>query len=224
MGSGKSSLLHALLGEMLTSSGEVTLAGGMITLFTLALHLKRKESYLCKDAMVDPYHEFACFLGTVILIIQSLTSRVLRYTNTIFMITFTRHRSRKRSFYIGRVAYTSQDPWICNATLRDNILMGGEVNEERYNKCLDACALRPDLAELSGGDQAEIGEKGVNLSGGQRARVSLARACYAGIALMPALPYCAHLFCRANSNISVGSKGRIPTAPLYIYLTSEAFT
>lgn len=63
--------------------------------------------------------------------------------------------------------------------------MGGEVNEELYNKCLDACALRPDLAELSGGDQAEIGEKGVNLSGGQRARVSLARACYAGTALLP---------------------------------------
>ena len=89
---------------------------------------------------------------------------------------------------VGRVAYTSQDPWICNATLRDNIIMGGEVNEERYNKCLDACALRPDLAELSGGDQAEIGEKGVNLSGGQRARVSLARACYAGKAFPFYLP------------------------------------
>ncbi len=85
----------------------------------------------------------------------------------------------------GRVAYTSQDPWICNATLRDNILMGSEVNEDRYQKCLDASALRPDLAELSGGDQAEIGEKGVNLSGGQRARVSLARACYAGIQSEP---------------------------------------
>ena len=59
--------------------------------------------------------------------------------------------------------------------------MGGSFDERRYNACLDACALRPDLAELAGGDQAEIGEKGVNLSGGQRARVSLARACYAGM-------------------------------------------
>ena len=48
-----------------------------------------------------------------------------------------------------------------------------------YERCLDACALRPDLAELPGGDAAEIGERGINLSGGQRARVALARACYA---------------------------------------------
>ena len=102
----------------------------------------------------------------------------------IIFVQAVRQGSRERKPFIGRVAYTSQDPWICNATLRDNIIMGGEVDEERYNKCLDACALRPDLAELSGGDQAEIGEKGVNLSGGQRARVSLARACYAGIVLI----------------------------------------
>lgn len=74
--------------------------------------------------------------------------------------------------------YTSQEPWICNATLRQNIVMGREMDGERYERCLDACALRPDIAELTGGDSAEIGEKGVNLSGGQKARVSLARACY----------------------------------------------
>jgi ABC-type multidrug transport system fused ATPase/permease subunit len=78
------------------------------------------------------------------------------------------------------VAYTCQEPWISNATLRDNITMGDDVKKELYDSCLDACALRPDIAELSGGDAAEIGEKGVNLSGGQRARVSLARACYSG--------------------------------------------
>lgn len=170
----------------------------------------------------------------------------------------------------GRIGYTSQDPWICNATLRDNIVMGSNFDSDKYNKILDACALRPDLAgirplnaknrpssghapikglsstrkcfdsflgkntsfsvegqklhslcmllarqtrlkpqaltnfqprfwnfaihhcdnsvsevlscilELQSGDMAEIGEKGVNLSGGQRARVCLARACYSG--------------------------------------------
>ncbi|GJP36813.1 hypothetical protein CLOM_g21286 [Closterium sp. NIES-68] len=82
----------------------------------------------------------------------------------------------------GRVAYTSQDPWILNATVRDNILMGGPaqgaVDEARYQRVRDACALRHDLAMLAGGDMAEIGERGINLSGGQKHRVALARAVY----------------------------------------------
>ncbi|CAI5512620.1 unnamed protein product [Closterium sp. Naga37s-1] len=86
----------------------------------------------------------------------------------------------------GHVAYTSQDPWILNATVRDNILMGaaGEaaaaaVDEGRYQRAIDVCALRHDLAMLAGGDMAEIGERGINLSGGQKHRVALARAVYA---------------------------------------------
>ncbi|EFN56982.1 hypothetical protein CHLNCDRAFT_143584 [Chlorella variabilis] len=79
----------------------------------------------------------------------------------------------------GTVAYTQQDPWIQNATVRDNILMGAPLEESRYRHVLEACALRPDLEMLAAGDETEIGEKGVNLSGGQRHRVALARACYA---------------------------------------------
>ena len=78
----------------------------------------------------------------------------------------------------GTVAYTAQEPWIQNATLRDNILMGNEYDEERYASVLDACALQTDLELLPAGDMSEIGEKGINLSGGQRHRVALARACY----------------------------------------------
>ncbi|KAJ2518877.1 hypothetical protein H4217_003055, partial [Coemansia sp. RSA 1939] len=78
----------------------------------------------------------------------------------------------------GRIAYAPQQPWIMNATLRDNILFGLKYNEAFYNRVIEACALRPDLDILSGGDMTEIGEKGINLSGGQKARVSLARAVY----------------------------------------------
>merc|ERR1719440_1750988 len=79
----------------------------------------------------------------------------------------------------GRAAYFSQTAFILNDTLRANILLGGPLEEERYQATLRACALLPDLAILPGGDMTQIGEKGINLSGGQKARVALARACYA---------------------------------------------
>ena len=78
----------------------------------------------------------------------------------------------------GNVGYVSQQAWIQNATLKDNILFGEMYNKEMYDNVIDACALTPDLDILSGGDMTEIGEKGINLSGGQKQRVSLARAVY----------------------------------------------
>ncbi|XP_041117373.1 canalicular multispecific organic anion transporter 1 isoform X3 [Polyodon spathula] len=78
----------------------------------------------------------------------------------------------------GSVAYVPQQAWIQNATVRDNILFGSVLEQEHYQRVLEACALLPDLALLPGGDQTEIGEKGINLSGGQKQRVSLARAAY----------------------------------------------
>ncbi|XP_058451160.1 multidrug resistance-associated protein 1 isoform X7 [Malaya genurostris] len=79
---------------------------------------------------------------------------------------------------IGKIAYVSQQAWIQNATLQDNILFGKPMNLKLYNKVIEACALKPDIEMLPGGDQTEIGEKGINLSGGQKQRVSLARAVY----------------------------------------------
>ena len=66
-------------------------------------------------------------------------------------------------FAQGSVAYVPQQAWIQNATLRENILFGKEYNEQRYNNVIEACALKPDLEILPGGDQIEIGEKGINL-------------------------------------------------------------
>ncbi|KFW01139.1 Canalicular multispecific organic anion transporter 1, partial [Eurypyga helias] len=78
----------------------------------------------------------------------------------------------------GSLAYVPQQAWIQNATLKDNILFGSELDEVRYQQVIKACALLPDLELLPAGDQTEIGEKGINLSGGQKQRVSLARAVY----------------------------------------------
>ncbi|XP_047481887.1 multidrug resistance-associated protein 1-like isoform X2 [Penaeus chinensis] len=78
----------------------------------------------------------------------------------------------------GRMAYVSQQAWLQNATLRENIVWGQPFDETRYQKVVKACALLPDLDMLPGGDMTEIGEKGINLSGGQKQRVSLARAVY----------------------------------------------
>ena len=64
-------------------------------------------------------------------------------------------------------------------TIRENILFGVPLDEEKYNRTIDICQLESDLKILKGGDLTEIGEKGINLSGGQKARISLARAVYA---------------------------------------------
>ncbi|POM72838.1 ABC Superfamily, partial [Phytophthora palmivora] len=78
----------------------------------------------------------------------------------------------------GKVAYYSQQPWIQNMTIRENIVFGHAYDHIKYQQVLDVCGLVPDLHQFSGGDETEIGQKGINLSGGQKARVSLARACY----------------------------------------------
>ncbi|XP_063094892.1 ATP-binding cassette sub-family C member 10 isoform X2 [Cavia porcellus] len=72
----------------------------------------------------------------------------------------------------------TQEPWIQFATIRDNILFGKMFNAQLYREVLEACALNEDLSVLPAGDQTEVGEKGVTLSGGQRARIALARAVY----------------------------------------------
>ncbi|CAK9437824.1 uncharacterized protein LODBEIA_P22020 [Lodderomyces beijingensis] len=79
----------------------------------------------------------------------------------------------------GTVAYCAQQPWIQNATVKANILFGCKLDETYYNKVVKACQLISDLNILPDGDQTVVGEKGISLSGGQKARISLARAVYA---------------------------------------------
>ncbi|CAD8090517.1 unnamed protein product [Paramecium sonneborni] len=78
----------------------------------------------------------------------------------------------------GSIAYVGQKPWIQNATLQENILFGKPYEEKLYNQAIKYSCLMLDLEILIYGDQTMIGEKGINLSGGQKARISLARAIY----------------------------------------------
>ncbi|KAE8144446.1 ABC transporter [Aspergillus avenaceus] len=78
----------------------------------------------------------------------------------------------------GMVGYCSQTPWLQSMSIRDNILFSSPYDERRYKQVLDACALLPDLANFKHGDLSFVGENGIGLSGGQKARVALARAVY----------------------------------------------
>ena len=76
------------------------------------------------------------------------------------------------------IGYCSQLPWLQSMSIRDNILFSAPYDAERYRQVLHACALLPDLASFKHGDLSNIGENGIGLSGGQKARVALARATY----------------------------------------------
>ncbi|KAI4886639.1 hypothetical protein NFI96_012768 [Prochilodus magdalenae] len=78
----------------------------------------------------------------------------------------------------GELTYASQQPWVFPGTIRSNILFGKELEPQKYEKVLRACALKRDMELLPEGDLTVIGDRGATLSGGQKARVNLARAVY----------------------------------------------
>ena len=79
----------------------------------------------------------------------------------------------------GSVAYVEQDPFIISDTLRANILFGQEYDQQKFERVLKASQMDKDLQLFGYGIYTAIGERGVDLSGGQKARISLARALYA---------------------------------------------
>ncbi len=80
----------------------------------------------------------------------------------------------------GRISFVAQNPWITSDSIRNNIVCGAPFDSERYRTAVYASGLAPDLEALPHGDATQIGERGINLSGGQRHRVALARAYYCG--------------------------------------------
>lgn len=77
-----------------------------------------------------------------------------------------------------KIAYVSQKPWLQNTTIKENILFGLPYDEKRYYKTLMKCSLIEDIDQLEYADDTIVGENGAKLSGGQKHRISLARAVY----------------------------------------------
>ncbi|KAF8963320.1 multidrug resistance-associated ABC transporter [Flammula alnicola] len=94
-------------------------------------------------------------------------------------IIMSKEPSRIENGLMRCISYAAQSPWLRHQSIKDNILFGYPYDEERYNSVVECCALKPDLEMLEDGDATEIGARGVSLSGGQKARVALARAVYA---------------------------------------------
>ncbi|KAL8278918.1 hypothetical protein RQP46_008587 [Phenoliferia psychrophenolica] len=78
----------------------------------------------------------------------------------------------------GSVAFADQHPWLGRGCIRDNIIFGRAYDSSWYDTVVEACALRHDFTIMPNGDMTEVGENGITLSGGQQARIALARAVY----------------------------------------------
>ena len=115
--------------------------------------------------------EFVCIIGDVGSGKSSLIQALL---NNMIVL----NQEESNIILNGSISYVPQEAWIQNNTVRNNILFYLPFDIERYHQILEICELNPDLDALIGGDMTEIGEKGINLSGGQRARINIARALY----------------------------------------------
>ena len=129
------------------------------------------DGYLNNINLTVKEGEFICIIGEVGSGKSSLIQAILN--NMIIQ-----HKNNTKIIVNGKISYVGQEAWIQNNTVQNNILFYQPYDIEKYNKILELCELNQDLNSLAGGDLTEIGEKGVNLSGGQKARISLARAMY----------------------------------------------
>jgi len=139
VGSGKSSLLASILGEMHKNSRKVC------TYFLF----RNEDIIFCT--------------------MQSLICVVVFVSDCMFWWKIQ---------VCGSTAYVAQTSWIQNGTIEENILFGLPMNRQKYNEVIRVCSLEKDLEMMEHGDQTEIGERGINLSGGQKQCIQLARAVY----------------------------------------------
>ena len=127
------------------------------------------EFYLNNINLTIKKGEFVCIIGEVGSGKSSLIHAIL---NNMIV------DKESKIIINGKISYVSQESWIQNNTIKKNILFFQPFDKEKYEKILNICELYQDLNTFNGGDLTEIGEKGITLSGGQKARVCLARAIY----------------------------------------------
>ncbi|GAA5908059.1 uncharacterized protein JCM6883_004104 [Sporobolomyces salmoneus] len=112
-------------------------------------------------------------------LLMSLLGETNRLSGTAFLPSpVIRSVSTNPAILTDSTALATQQPFLVSASIRENILFGAGLNDSRYRAVLEACALNPDLKQFELGDDTEVGERGTVLSGGQKARISLARAIY----------------------------------------------
>ena len=188
-----------VLPSVITSIVEATVAVGRITSFLVAEELQ-PDAVLIEDVTTETGDE------TVRIRDATFTWDKNEARNALENINYSAHKG-ELSCIVGRVgsgkssllsallgdlwkikgevvlrgttAYVAQNPWVMNASVKENIVFGHRFDQGFYEKTLRACALNDDLSTLPNGDLTEVGERGISLSGGQKARVSLARAVYA---------------------------------------------
>ncbi|KAF9937446.1 hypothetical protein BGZ67_001284 [Mortierella alpina] len=152
---------------------------------TLDQYASDKYALLVKDASYSWYKDSAPVISSVNLALQknSLLSVIGRVgsgkSSLIAALCGDLERVSGEVRVRGSVAFVPQQAWIMNDTLRNNILFGNPYDPVYYQKTIEACCLQQDFDMLPSTDMTEIGERGINLSGGQKARISLARAVYA---------------------------------------------
>ena len=135
------------------------------------LNNQKKDLILIKDISLEVKRgEFIAILGPTGSGKSSLLNAIM---NNYYI-----YSSNSPIIINGEISYGSQQPWIMSDTLKNNILFFKELNNEKYNKVISICQLDHDLELLAYGDQTEINSTSSNVSGGQKARISLARCLY----------------------------------------------
>jgi len=160
-GGSRNSLFASTTNVHLTANHKAGLAGGLNTKQT-AISALRNVSYQVKG-------------GELMIIVGRVGSGK---SSVLLSILGELPLASGRMTIRGRISYAAQEAWIFAGTVRENVLFGKPFNQQRYSQVLKVCSLDKDMRLFPHGEDTIVGERGVSLSGGQRARINLARAIY----------------------------------------------